>query len=86
MLNTRFFTHLQPQIGFMDPLIHTLSNLRMRSALLVTAVLATSAQAQDMPGAGRLAHVLYKHAEGLLVLIISRNAKSPEIVLVGVMD
>lgn len=77
----QFFAHLQPQIGFMDPTIHTLANLRLRSALLLTAVLATGAQTQDMAGAKRLAQVLYKHAEDLLVLIIYRNAKSPEIVL-----
>lgn len=66
----------------MDPSIHTLVNMRMRSALLVTAVLATGAQSQDIAGAKQLAQVLYKHAEGLLLLIISRNVKSPEIVLV----
>lgn len=66
----------------MDEHIYTLANMRMRSALLVTAVLATGAQTQDVPGAKQLAQVLYKHAEGLLLLTISRNAKSPEIVQV----
>jgi hypothetical protein len=55
----------------MDPLIHTLNNTRTRSALLVTVVLATSAQMQD------------NSTEHILVTSLSRNAKSPEIVLVG---
>jgi hypothetical protein len=67
----------------MDPLIHTLNNTRTRSALLVTVVLATSAQMQDNSTAQQLATVLFEHAEHILVTILSRNAKSPEIVLVG---
>lgn len=60
----------------MDPIIHTLSNMRTRSALLLTAVLATGAQTYigrqaACSGARGLAQVLYKHAERLLVLIIS---------------
>lgn len=72
---------LQPQVGFMDSRLHTLENLRARSALLETAILATAAQAQDAVGAKELSETLYKHAEGLLITIVSRNTKSPEIVL-----
>ncbi|RSH81301.1 uncharacterized protein EHS24_008743 [Apiotrichum porosum] len=78
-----FMTMMQPQVGFMDPKIHTLDNLRARSALLETAILAIAAGAKDAPGAKELAESLYKHAEGLLVTIVSRNTKSPEIVLVS---
>ncbi|GMK56457.1 hypothetical protein CspeluHIS016_0302970 [Cutaneotrichosporon spelunceum] len=73
----RFFDNNAPQIGFMDRQIHTLANLRARSALLTTAVLAAAALSTER----QVAPKLYAHAERVLMTVLARNAKSPEIVL-----
>lgn len=68
----------------MDPSIYTLPAMRERSSLLTTAIIATgAAQTWDVPGSKALADKLYNHAERLILLIVSQNAKSCEIVGVG---
>lgn len=64
----------------MDRRIHTLANLRARSGLLTTAVLASAALSteKDKDFVARL----YAHADGVLMTVVARNAKSPEIVVV----
>ncbi len=73
----RYFDNNAPQIGFMDRHIHTLPNLRRKSALLTTAVLAAAALSTEREAAPRL----FAHAERVLMTVLARNAKSPEIVL-----
>lgn len=62
----------------MDHKIHTLRNLRARSAFLTTVVLAAAALSTEKETARRL----YAHCDGVLMTVLARNAKSPEIVLV----
>ncbi|BEI82634.1 hypothetical protein CcaverHIS002_0305020 [Cutaneotrichosporon cavernicola] len=77
LLVSRYFDNNAPQIGFMDRHIHTLPNLRARSALLTTAVLAAASLSTERQVAPRL----YAHAERVLMTVLARNAKSAEIVL-----
>lgn len=76
----QWHVHWEPQMGSLDPKIYTLAAMRSRSALLTTVVLATVAMMTEFPGSKELALVLYKHAQSLVVTIVSRNAKSTEIV------
>jgi hypothetical protein len=78
----RFFDNQQPQIGFLDPILHTLPYIRSRSALLTTVVLAASALTVPELATRAVANRLYAHAERLLLIVHSCNAKSVEIVQV----
>lgn len=65
----------------MDRKIHTLANLRARSALLTTSVLCAAALSteKDRDKLERL----YAHADAVHMTVVARNAKSQEIVLVS---
>ncbi|KAK1922508.1 hypothetical protein DB88DRAFT_357426 [Papiliotrema laurentii] len=79
----RFFTLLQPQIGFLDPALHDIPYLRSKSAFLHTAILSSAANALCANGNDELQPLRYRlqtHVERLLLTVISCNAKSPEIV------
>ena len=78
----RFFDNQQPQIGFLDPVLHTLPYIRSHSALLTTVILATSALTMPDSAMRAVADRLYGHAERLLLIVHSCNAKSVEIVQV----
>lgn len=79
----RFFRWLQPQVGIMDPLLHTVDYMRKNSALLLTSILAASTQTRQQDGDRDLALALYAHAERLYLVVLTTNAKSPELVWVS---
>lgn len=80
-----FFRWLQPQVGIMDPKLHSLAYLRRHSALLLTAVLAAAVQMCPQLDTHATGLRLYAHVERLFLITLSTNAKSPDIVLVSVL-
>ncbi|KAI5461893.1 hypothetical protein BGZ63DRAFT_509503 [Mariannaea sp. PMI_226] len=77
-LFTTYFTRLHPFNGILDPILHTSSFVRSRSALLFTWILALAAQFD--PDSAMLSKRLFIHGQKLSKYVYSHGFRSVEIV------
>ncbi|CAK7235146.1 hypothetical protein SBRCBS47491_009192 [Sporothrix bragantina] len=80
MLFPLYFARLHPINGILDPILHTPSFVRARSALLFTWILALTAQFDHRPASAALAKRLRLHGEKLSHHVHACGFKSVEIV------
>lgn len=67
---------LNPYISQLDPVLHTFSYVRQKSAFLLTSILAASSKIYN----SALYPTLHKHAEDLYLETVRTGTKSTEIV------
>jgi hypothetical protein len=81
----RYWIHVHPCCSVLDPVLHTITYVRERSHLLLTAILAAASIYQAaLPGASAQeideAQTLYAHSEKLFLVISITGARSSEII------